>query len=1094
MSNDNFAAVRERVDPVALVEGLTQARVKHRSPGDVRLAPCPFCDSKTGFSVNPQTKTYFCHHAGCEAQGDVFTFVMQVKGFSRKWDALKFLAERVGHELPKGRPLADDRLSAVLKLAAEVKRAAADYYAGRLWACRDEEFTFRRDGTERKATVLGYQTEVRGHSEDVLRKMRVGWADGGLLAHLKGLYRDHPDRELAFAAFIASGLVRRGPAGFHDFFRPGGYVYPVVENGRVITITAKYPDEGTSPYQLPRAVELNGREVPAWGAPFFFLNHDALGAENLVLVEGENDLLSVLDLAGHEAVSGLRGTPKREQLDALAERRKGKVTYLCFDADDAGIDTTWNVAEALAGPEHDARVIAWEPREGVKDIDDLLRAVGREAAGPLFTKLVAEAAPALEFLAARLEGEMPEAEKAEAAGRFARIVGKLPLVSQDRWEKRMRKALGASARIVRKIVAEAAKPADEPSAWQPSTPSRPTLPTGIRGLAYRWGAQGLEKVELQESEGKTLERSAVVSDFIIRVERVSEVIDDLREQKELDCRLLLKGDGLDSPGIPLRLDAGRFGSNAGLAEAIASAGHVDLGYMTPDMDFIRLASGKFSRDRGISHVRTVRYVGYATSPDGDELGYVTPSVVVRNGEILPASRALAEGGLRCDLPAEGFKSVRRLDLTDIPKERCDEVLRHVLADLMGFKGPEIGRVFLGHTFLAPVFGWLSGFKPYVLALVGNSGLGKSTLAAYFQAFFGPKFTDLDLESWSGTPKAVELAGHTYKDALFVVDDFKLGHFSQPALRDAMRVLQGYADGAGRNRLSRSSNMMPSFHIRGMLAITGEDLPEGETSNLARIVPLRAPQQNLTPDLIETKRRCDETRPLYAGVMARYIAWTQRKGAAYVRERAAELLRTFVADAAIERVMADNKARVLQNLALNLLGFVLFSEFAGESEVLAEADASRMVQEHYEFLRSLFHEHVAVVTEERPFILFLRHLKAMVESEVVRLAKVSPKSGGGLQVDPEHRGGRSPLVGYRDEQHVYLLHDAVFKELGEYRARGRVSAGEFSKREIMKQLLEEGIIVPNPTRSGTNDVKKHVVYVDGDPKRVVKVPLAKLNCC
>jgi DNA primase len=97
MTQDNFAAVRERVDPVALVETLTQAKVKSRSPGDVRLAPRPFCGSKTGVSVNPQTKTYCCHHAGCGEQGDVFTFVMQVKGFTRKWDALKFLAERVGH-------------------------------------------------------------------------------------------------------------------------------------------------------------------------------------------------------------------------------------------------------------------------------------------------------------------------------------------------------------------------------------------------------------------------------------------------------------------------------------------------------------------------------------------------------------------------------------------------------------------------------------------------------------------------------------------------------------------------------------------------------------------------------------------------------------------------------------------------------------------------------------------------------------------------------------------------------------------------------------------------------------------------------------
>ena len=158
MPSDDFIAVRERIDPVALVEDLTQSCVAHQSPGDVRLTPCPFCNSKTGFSVNPETKTYYCHHAGCGAQGDVFTFVMQLKGLTRKYDALKFLADRVGHELPKSGLLADDRLDAILRLAGEVKRVAAEYYAAQLWARRDEEFAYRRNGAEHKATVLGYQT------------------------------------------------------------------------------------------------------------------------------------------------------------------------------------------------------------------------------------------------------------------------------------------------------------------------------------------------------------------------------------------------------------------------------------------------------------------------------------------------------------------------------------------------------------------------------------------------------------------------------------------------------------------------------------------------------------------------------------------------------------------------------------------------------------------------------------------------------------------------------------------------------------------------------------------------------------------------
>jgi hypothetical protein len=227
-------------------------------------------------------------------------------------------------------------------------------------------------------------------------------------------------------------------------------------------------------------------------------------------------------------------------------------------------------------------------------------------------------------------------------------------------------------------------------------------------------------------------------------------------------------------------------------------------------------------------------------------------------------------------------------------------------------------------------------------------------------------------------------------------------------------------------------------------------------------------------------------------MAHYIAWTQKKGGGYVRERARELYGTFAGDPAIARVVADNKPRVLQNLTLNLLGFVLWAEFTGESGVLDEPRARRMVQEHFDFLKTVFHAHVVEVSDERPFVLFLRHVRAMAESEVARILTIQPKLHGGFESE-SHGGGKAPLIGYDDGQHVYLLHDAVFKELGEYRARGRMAAGEFSKREVMRQLFENKVIIPNPSRTGTNDEKKHLIFVDGNRKRVVKIKKADFQC-
>jgi len=729
----------------------------------------------------------------------------------------------------------------------------------------------------------------------------------------------------------------------------------------------------------------------------------------------------------------------------------------------------------------------------MKDIDDLLRSAGRESAGALFSKLSEDAAPVLDHLAASLEGDIPEDRKNDLAERFARLVTKLPPLAQEKWQKRMRKALGASARTVQKIVTHATKRRRSRLQSRPQGPKPPPIPTGVRGLLYRWGPQGLERVELRDVDGQTVERSEVVSSFLIRIERVAEVIDDLRNHKEFECRLLRKGDDIDSPGRPITLEAAHFGSNPRLAEALAAAGHCDLRYTMKDIDFVRLAASSFSDERGYSRVRTVRYIGYARTEEGEDLGYVTPSVVIRGGRIMDAEEALRELGIRCEFDTESYKSIKRLDLVRVSDEELRAAQKSILDDLLLLNWPHIARCLCGHAFLAPVFRRLRGLKPYALAIVGNSGLGKTTLAGYFQSLFGPSFTDLDLESWGGTPKAIELAGHIYKDALYLVDDFKLGQFTSASLKDAMRVLQNYADGAGRNRLSRSSRMMPSAYIRGMLVLTGEDLPEGETSNLARMLVLRVTPTAGDPDSADRKRRCDEARHLYAGVMARYIAWTQTKDDAYLQETAKDLLQEFRQDTAIEPVTADNKNRVLQNLALNMLGFVLWAEFAGECGVIDEAAARRMVQEHFDFLKRLFTEQVALVSGERPSLLFLREIRAMIDSEVVRITRISarPNLKGGFVIEREHRGA-GPLVGYYDGGHYYFLNDALFKEVGEYRARGRIAAGEFSKRAIMNQLFEDRVIVPNPTKSGTHDEKKHRITVDGEQKYVIEIERRRLD--
>ncbi len=88
---DSRDRVRDAVDMVAVVSDRTELR---RAGPDEYVGRCPFHDERTpSFGVDPHKKVYHCF--GCQASGDVFTFVMETEGLSFA-EALESLADRFG--------------------------------------------------------------------------------------------------------------------------------------------------------------------------------------------------------------------------------------------------------------------------------------------------------------------------------------------------------------------------------------------------------------------------------------------------------------------------------------------------------------------------------------------------------------------------------------------------------------------------------------------------------------------------------------------------------------------------------------------------------------------------------------------------------------------------------------------------------------------------------------------------------------------------------------------------------------------------------------------------------------------------------------
>ena len=223
--------VRDAVDFVELVS----ARTELRRAGPARYEGlCPFHEERSpSFGIDPTQKVYYCF--GCQASGDVFTFVQETEGVDFK-GALELLADRFGVELEleEEDPKQAERRRRKERLLELLTRTAA-YYERCLW-----------EAEEAKAAREYLQS--RGLGEEILREFHVGYSpsawDRVLLASRRGGFSE---QEL-----YATGLAQRSKENGrpYDRFR-GRIMFPLADvRGRVLGFGARAMRDEQKPKYL----------------------------------------------------------------------------------------------------------------------------------------------------------------------------------------------------------------------------------------------------------------------------------------------------------------------------------------------------------------------------------------------------------------------------------------------------------------------------------------------------------------------------------------------------------------------------------------------------------------------------------------------------------------------------------------------------------------------------------------------------------------------------------------------------------------------------------------------------------------------------
>jgi DNA primase len=392
---DSRDRVRAAIDFVELVS--TRTELRRAGPRSYE-GLCPFHDERSpSFSVEPVEKVYYCF--GCQASGDVFTFVQETEGVDFK-GALELLADRAGVELQLERedPREAERRARRERLLELLSRTCS-YYERYLWE------------SDEAAGARGYLAG-RGLGEQILREFRVGYApsawDRVLLASRRGGFSE--------SELYQTGLGQRSQESrsLYDRFR-ARIMFPLADlRSRVLGFGARATHEGQKPKYLNTSdndVYHKGRHL--YGADL--ARASATKAGEVILCEGYTDVIA-LHQAGFRNAVGLMGTAlTEEQVGELG--RMAQTVLLALDADSAGQEAMLKASRLAMRRKLELRVV--ELPAGT-DPAELVRQEGAQA----IEGAVGRAVPFVRF---RVERVLASGDDASPEGRDRMIAELRPV-------------------------------------------------------------------------------------------------------------------------------------------------------------------------------------------------------------------------------------------------------------------------------------------------------------------------------------------------------------------------------------------------------------------------------------------------------------------------------------------------------------------------------------------------------------------------------------------------------------------------------------------------------------------------------------------
>ena len=361
-SDEILEDIRQSNDIVNIISQYVALKRKGRN----YFGLCPFHNEKSpSFSVSPDRQIFHCF--GCNAGGNVYTFLMKIEGISFK-EAVGQLAERANIQLPK-LETSEGSLKEELKAKVlKVNEFSAEYYHQNLY--------------KPTSKIVQEYIKKRKLNNETLKSYKLGYS-----GKYDELYQALKKEGFSEKEILESGLVKKNDKGrYYDFYQ-NRLMIPICDiRGRVIAFGGRILEERKD---APKYINSPENIVYTKGRHLFGLNiAKKVDTKKLIIVEGYMDVIS-LHQRGVKNVVGALGTALTEGQGWLL-RKHAEQIILGFDSDGAGQAAVLRSMEILQNMGCDMRVLQME---GAKDPDEYIIKYG--TAG--FNKLVENAISLIEY-------------------------------------------------------------------------------------------------------------------------------------------------------------------------------------------------------------------------------------------------------------------------------------------------------------------------------------------------------------------------------------------------------------------------------------------------------------------------------------------------------------------------------------------------------------------------------------------------------------------------------------------------------------------------------------------------------------------------